>query len=78
MKTKHIVSILSLMLVILLGIYSCQKEQVINSQPVSFEEKLVGDDNFEKLNNAMDRFDPQYVSIVYHDPRTPKKYLRPV
>lgn len=73
MKTKHIVSILSLMLIILLGIYSCKKEQGMNSQPVSFAEKLAADESFEKLNNAMDRFDPQYVSIVYHDTRTPKQ-----
>lgn len=61
------------MLVILLGIYSCKKDQGINSQPVSFAEKLAGDESFEKLNNAINRFDPEYLILVYHDTRTPRE-----
>ena len=73
MKTKHMLSILSLVLVVLLGIYSCKKEQANNSQPISFVEKIAADESFMKLNNAMNRFDPQYMVLVYHDARTPKE-----
>ncbi len=73
MKTKHILSVLSLVLVILLGIYSCKNEQTHNSQSVSFVEKVAADESFMKLNNPMNRFDPEYLKIVYKGTRTPRE-----
>ncbi len=62
--------ILSLMLMTFLGFYSCKKDATQQKATETFSEQLAADENFIHLNDAINRFDPLYLKIVYHDPRT--------
>lgn len=57
------------MLLVLLGIYSCKKESTPQSTP-TFTDRLAEDGDFSNLNDAINRFDPMYLKLVYHDGRT--------
>ena len=69
MKKRLIVTVFGMMLLVLLGIYSCKKESTPQPPP-SFTDRLAEDGDFTNLNDAINRFDPMYLKLVYHDGRT--------
>jgi hypothetical protein len=69
-------SLLVIIVASIIGITGCKKNQeaIPDTGVVSLTaEGLAKDESFIKLNNAISRFDPQYLVLVYKDKRTIKE-----
>lgn len=69
-------SLLVIIVACIIGITGCRKNQeaIPDTGAVSLTvEGLAKDESFIRLNNAISRFDPQYLVLVYKDKRTIKE-----
>jgi hypothetical protein len=71
-------SLLVILAACIIGITGCRKNQesTKGSGAVLTAESLSKDEAFMKLNNAISRFDPKYLVLVYKDPRTTDEIVK--